>query len=244
MNDTVNLLDFFRTLKRRWKWFVFIALLVPLIGGLATTFLLTPVYQGTTMILVNQKSSENQIDLSQLQGHADLINTYGVIIKSPAILERVISDLELNQSVDELNNKIKISSMEDSQIFSLTVEDPDEAVAVKIANAVSETFKKEIANIMNIDNVSILAMADEKANPVPVKPNLFFNLIVSLAIGILTGTGAALLADMMDNTLKDSQDTADYLGLPILGSIQKMEGESKGSEHLERKWIGGRRVES
>ena len=42
----------------------------------------------------------------------------------------------------------------------MTVEDSNPIQAVEIANAVSETFQKEIPGIMNIDNVSILAMAE------------------------------------------------------------------------------------
>ena len=70
----------------------------------------------------------------------------------------------------QINQKITINSHENSQVFSLTVEDSNAARAVKIANSVSETFQKEIPGIMNVDNVSILAKAEFKENPTPVKP--------------------------------------------------------------------------
>ena len=137
-------------------------LFATLISMIISYFVLTPVYQASTQILVNQKNTENQLDISQISSNVELINTYSVIIKSPAILEKVIEKLELTQTVDELNQNISVNSQENSQVFSLTVENNDAGKAVEIANTVSETFQQNIQTIMNVDNVSILAKAELK----------------------------------------------------------------------------------
>lgn len=238
MNETVNLIDLLLILKKRWKTIILLTILAPLISGAITYYLLTPVYQGTTLILVNQKNSENQIDLSQLSDNVELINTYGVIIKSPAILGKVIDNLNLTQSVDQLNSRITINSQENSQVFSLTVEDSDASRAVEIANAVSRTFQNEIEGIMRVDNVSILAEAELKENPTPVKPNLFFNVAIALIVGLMGGMGIALLIELLDTTLKDDHDVITYLGLPVLGSIQKVSKTDIAQPVVSRKVRG------
>jgi capsular polysaccharide biosynthesis protein len=151
-----------------------------------------------------------------------MINTYGVIIKSPAILEKVIDELELEQSVEQLSQKITINSQENSQVFSLTVQDSNPTKAVEIANTVSGTFQKEIKDIMNVDNVSVLAKAEIKENPMPVKPNPLMNIAIAVVIGLMAGVSLAFLLDYMDNTIKDEEDIERLLELPILGSIQKI----------------------
>jgi capsular polysaccharide biosynthesis protein len=151
-----------------------------------------------------------------------MINTYSVIIKSPAILEKVITELELDQSVEQLSDKITIISQENSQVFSLTVQDRDPSQAVKIANTVSATFQKEIKDIMNVDNVSLLAKAEIKENPTPVKPNPLLNMAIAVVVGLIAGVGLAFLLEYMDNTIKDEDDIEKLLELPILGSIQKI----------------------
>jgi capsular polysaccharide biosynthesis protein len=151
-----------------------------------------------------------------------MINTYSVIIKSPAILEKVIDELELDQSVDQLSQKITINSQENSQVFSLTVQDNNPSKAVDIANTVSETFQKEIKDIMNVDNVSVLAKAEIKENPTPVKPNSILNIAIAVVVGLIAGVGLAFLLEYMDNTIKDEDDIERLLELPILGSIQKI----------------------
>ncbi|MDF9760397.1 capsular polysaccharide biosynthesis protein [Peribacillus simplex] len=222
MEETISIKDIFKTLKKRWKLIMLLTLIAALISGTISYFVLTPVYQTSTQILVNQKQSENQLDSSQIRSNIDMINTYSVIIKSPAILEKVIDELELDQSVDQLSEKITINSQENSQVFSLTVQDSNPTKAVEIANKVSATFQKEIKDIMNVDNVSILAKAEIKDNPAPVKPNPVLNIAIAVVVGLMAGVGLAFLLEYMDNTIKDEDDIEKLLELPILGSIQKI----------------------
>ncbi|MFJ7363433.1 YveK family protein [Peribacillus frigoritolerans] len=222
MEETISIKDIFKTLKKRWKLIILLTLIAALISGTISYFLLTPVYQSSTQILVNQKQSENQLDSNQIRSNIDMINTYSVIIKSPAILEKVIDELELDQSVEQLSQKITINSQENSQVFSLTVQDSNPSKAVEIANTVSETFQKEIKDIMNVDNVSVLAKAEIKDNPTPVKPNPLLNIAIAIVVGLMAGIGLAFLLEYMDNTIKDEEDIERLLELPILGSIQKI----------------------
>lgn len=222
MEETISIKDIFQTLKKRWRLITLLTLIAALISGAISYFLLTPVYESSTQILVNQKQSKNQLDSTQIQSNIDMINTYSVIIKSPAILEKVIDDLELEKSVDQLSQKITINSQENSQVFSLTVQDSNPSKAVEIANAVSGTFQKEIKDIMNVDNVSILAKAEVKENPTPVKPSPLLNIAIAVVLGLMAGIGLAFLLEYMDNTIRDEKDIETLLDLPLLGSIQKI----------------------
>ncbi|NRD76340.1 capsular biosynthesis protein [Bacillus sp. BRMEA1] len=222
MKDTISLIVLFKTLKKRWKLIVLMILAAALGSGYISYYFLKPVYQASTQILVNQKDAKNQLDYTLLQGNVSLINTYSEIIKSPAILEKVVRKLNLKENADGLNSQLTINSRNDSQVFSIVVEDQDAAQAVNIANTVSETFKEEIPSIMSVNNVSILAKAELKENPVPVKPKRSLNIAVGIVLGLLGGIILSFLLDFMDNTLKDEQDVAELLGVPVLGSIKKM----------------------
>ncbi|MEE3953527.1 YveK family protein [Peribacillus frigoritolerans] len=222
MEETISIKDIFKTLKKRWKLIMLLTLVAALISGAISYLLLTPVYESSTQILVNQKKTDNLLDSNQIRSNIDMINTYSVIIKSPAILDKVIDELELDQSLEQLSEKITINSQENSQVFTLTVQDSNPIKAVKIANAVSGTFQKEIKNIMNVDNVSVLAKAEIKEDPTPVKPNPVLNIAIAVVVGLMAGVGLAFLLEYMDNTIKDEDDIERLLELPILGSIQKI----------------------
>ena len=243
MEETVSLKNIFTTLKKRWLLILFITMTSTLISFIISYFILTPTYEASTQILVNQKNSENQLDVTQLSSNVDLINTYSVIIKSPVILEKVIEKLNIKQSTVELNQKIRVSSEENSQVFSLTVEDNNAARAVEIANEVSETFQKEIQGIMNVDNVNILAKAELEEDPIPVKPNPIINMAIATVLGFMAGVGLVFLLEYLDNTFKDAHEVEAYLGLPVIGSIQEFP-EEKGNKSSKAQVLRGETIES
>lgn len=244
MESTVSLKDILITFKKRWMLIVLITLLASSISGAISNFL-TPIYQASTQILVNQKTPENQLDYSKLQSNVDLINTYIWIIKSRPILEKVIDKLDLKQSVEQLNQNITITTPQNAQVFLLTVEHPDPKKAVEIANTVSAVFQEEVKQNMKVDNVSIWAPAELKENPTPIRPKPLINIAIAMVIGLMSGMGLALLLDFMDNTLKDDQDVAAYLGMPVLGSVHKMSRvQKKMKKNVEVQNMGSESIVS
>lgn len=227
MEERISIQEILNILRKRFRLILLITLVAVLISALVSYFIMTPKYDASTQILVNQNDKENKIDVSTLQSNVGLINTYSVIIKSPAILEKVIKKLALKQSADALNPNIIITNQTNSQVFTVTVEDSHPDMAVKIVNSVSETFQQEIKKIMNVDNVSILSKAELKKNPIPVKPHLSLNILLALVVGIMVGIGLAFLLEFLDNTLKDDQDITGYLKLPVLGSIPEIQQSRK-----------------
>src|SRR6185437_10047549 len=99
-----------------------------------------------------------------------LINTYNVIIKSPAILGIVKEEMNLERSVGALINQVTVNSAQNSQVVNIQVQDEDPKMAVELANKIATVFQNEIKALMNVDNVNILTPAELGANPSPVKP--------------------------------------------------------------------------
>ncbi|MDN4523941.1 YveK family protein [Fictibacillus fluitans] len=221
MEETISLKDIYQTIRKRMVLIALLAVVAVAIAGVVSYFVLTPVYESSTQILVNQKKSKDVPEYNQVQTNLQMVNTYSVIIKSPAILSKVIDNLNLDTTVEALNNKLTINSEQDTQVLNVTIQDEDPAMAVKLANGVAETFKNEIPSIMKVDNVSVLSKAVLKDNPAPVKPNAKMNMAIALVVGLMAGVGLAFLLEYMDNTLKTEQDIENYLGLPVLGTIPK-----------------------
>jgi capsular polysaccharide biosynthesis protein len=223
MEETISLKDIARTLRKRLTLITLIAAIAVAVSGIISYFILTPVYQASTQMLVNQKSSEQPVlDPNQIRTNVEMINTYKQIIQSPAILDLVVEELNLQQTTDTLKSKITVSSEQNSQVFNLTVEDEDPAQAVKLANTISETFSTEVTGLMNVDNVKILSPAVLKDNPSPIKPKPLLNIAIALVVGLMAGVGIAFLLEYLDNTIKTEEDIQNILGLPVLGAIPKI----------------------
>lgn len=224
MEETISLYDIFKVLKKRIVLILSITIISTLAAAIISFYVLTPIYQASTQILVNQKTSEqqNQIQTTDIQTNLQLINTYNVIIKSPVILSKVIEILDLNTTPSALSNQITVSNANNSQVVNISVQDEQAYLAVDIANTVAQVFQEKIKELMNVDNVNILSPAELPENPSPVKPNKMLNMAIALVIGLMVGVGLAFLLEYLDTTIKTEQDVEELLGLPILGFVSKI----------------------
>ena len=228
MEETISLQDLFKTLKKNLGIIALTTILAITIAGAISFMFLTPIYENSTQILVNQEQTEaNQMVNQNIQADLQLINTYSVIIKSPAILDQVIEQLNLEISSDQLNQKITVNTAENSQVVNVTVRDEDPAQAVAIANTTAEVFESDIQELMNVNNVSILSPAVLKENPSPVEPNPILNMAIAAVVGLMIGVGIAFLREYLDTSMKTEQDIEDILGVPLLGVISPIKEEAK-----------------
>lgn len=223
MEETISLQDLFKTMKKRMSLIISLTIIAVTLSGLVSFLFLTPIYQASTQILINQEKADVTAFNSQdIQTNLQLINTYNVIIKSPVILSKVIEQLDLETTPTALNSKITVNNEQDSQVVNISVQDPNPSVAVDIANTTASVFQNEIVKLMKVDNVSLLTPAILAENPAPVKPDPILNMAIAAVIGLMLGLGIAFLLDYLDTTVKSEQDIEELLNLPILGLISSI----------------------
>ncbi|PGV53345.1 YveK family protein [Bacillus sp. AFS037270] len=226
MEETISLKELFETLKKRLWLIVSITVIAAVISGVISYYFLTPIYQASTQILVNQTKNEQGVyNSNEVQTNLQLINTYNVIITSPAILDIVSKELDLNITASQLKGKITVGSEKDSQVVNLSVQDSSPEVAAQIANKTAEVFKRQIPSIMKVDNISILAKADVSENPSPIKPRPLLNVVIAIVVGLMAGVGLAFLLEYLNSTIKNEQDIEKILELPILGVIATIDDQ-------------------
>ena len=219
MTETINIEQLWQILKKNLLMILSLAVVFAIGSALITYFLITPKYQASTQILVNQKEQQGQIQVQEVQTNLQLINTYNEIIKTPAILDKVIDNLKLEGESANLASKVNVTNQQQSQVINVTVTDVEQGEAVKIVNEISKVFQDEIENIMNVDNVSILTKAEKSENPTPVSPKPLVNIAIAFILGALLGLAIAFLREFLDKSVKNEDDVAQHIGLPVLGSI-------------------------
>ncbi|HFK1516961.1 TPA: YveK family protein [Bacillus cereus] len=227
MEETISLKELFLILKKRLAMILVIAFGAAIVSAIISFFFMTPIYQSSTQILVNQKKQDGtMIQAGEIQTNIQLTNTYKVIIKSPVILEQVNEKLNLNMTAQALTEKINVANEKDSQVISVTAEDKNPKIARDIANATAEVFKGEVAKIMSVDNVTVLSKAEVAENQSPVKPRPMLNVAIAFVVGLMASVGLAFLLEYLDNTVKKEEDVENLLGLPVLGIVARMDEET------------------
>lgn len=221
MEETISLQEIFEVIKKRFWMIVSFVVGAALIAAVVSYFLITPEYEATSQFIVNQsqEGEEDEYSVNEVWSNEELINTYNVIITSSAILNTVVDDLNLDYSTSTLEDKIDVSSEEDSQVVNVTITDEDAEQGTNIANTIVNTFKDEVPDILNVDNVSILSEAEMKPDPSPVSPRPLLNIAIAIVLGGMVGVGLAFLLEYMDNTVRTEDDVESKLGLSVFGTI-------------------------
>jgi len=225
MNETISLQELFSVLKKSLWRILALTVVAALIAFAVSTFLIKPTYQAGTQILVTPKKQENNvIDASQVQSSVTLVNTYRVIIKSPAILEKVQEEVkDAPSKLSDLNNMVTVESEQNSQVINVSVKSTDAALASNVANSVAKTFSKDIPELMNVDNVKVLSVSGIPT--VPVSPNILLNTAIAAVVGFLLGVGLAFLREVLDRRIRTEDQVQKLLDLPVLGSIPDIDSK-------------------
>ncbi|RHX75442.1 YveK family protein, partial [Lactobacillus helveticus] len=119
-------------------------------------------------------------------------------------------------SASQLAKNISVNTQQQSQIFSVsaTADTPEKAKAE--ANAVARSFRDQIPNIMNIDNVTIVAPA---TNGVQSSPNVKMFTLAGFVIGLVLTFAMILIREMTNTTVRDDTYLTQDLGLTNLGYV-------------------------
>ncbi|MET4559103.1 YveK family protein [Lysinibacillus parviboronicapiens] len=220
MKETITLQEVMKIVRKQVLFIMSFTLFVALVTAFISYFILQPIYEAETQLLVNQKNIDQPyIGVQQVETDLRLINTYNIIIKSPAILSKVINQLDLNVSPEILMEQITVTSANNSQVVNINVEDKQADLAVDIANTVAEVFQEEIQVLMTVDNVNILSVAKLDEEPEPVAPNKTLYIVAASLIGFILSAGFAIVVASLDTTIKTEQDIEEIIGLPIIGLI-------------------------
>ncbi|MDI3257135.1 MAG: Wzz/FepE/Etk N-terminal domain-containing protein [Kyrpidia sp.] len=227
--DVIELREIFRMFRKRLWLIVTITVLAGLMSAGISYFALKPEYQLTTTLLVNKKPTNEQLIYNDIMANEALVKTYEEVIKSRSIAQEVINTLHLPLSVDQLDNKVNVSSVDKSQVLSISVTDHNPVLAAAIANTLADVFQAKIVSLMNVENVQIVDRATVLPNLQPVKPKPLLNTAIAVVLGLMVGAGLGVLLEYLDTTIRTEEDVLRYLGVPVLTVIGHIgEYPSKG----------------
>lgn len=216
-HQELDLRDVLHVLRRRVLLIIALPVVAVIAAALISMFVLTPVYQSSTTLWVIKEGSA-QLNLNDVMLSRNLTKTYAEVAKSRAVMVDVIQRLGLNNvTVEQLQKKLTVTPVRDTEILSFTVEDENAVMAAKLADAVAEAFKGQIRTYMKVENVVVVDPAVEAT--APFKPRKVMNVAVAFVLGLMASVGLAFLLEVLDTSIKSPEDVTRRLGLPVLAVI-------------------------
>lgn len=208
------------TIKRRILLILLISSVCTIIASIVSFFILTPLYEASaTLYVIKQKTdSEKDVTYEELMTNQKLVKDYREIIKSKLITNTVIEELDLQHTTSlQLSNSISVKSINDTSVLEITVIDANPERAQKLTNKICQVFIDKAAALLNINNISIVDVAELPT--APISPNPFRIISLTFMISFIISFGLFYFLELVNETIKSSEDIESILGLNVLGTI-------------------------
>lgn len=219
-------IDVFQLLNTLWKRKLIIALVAIVTGAIAfaySSFIIKPEYTSTTRIYVVNRNQGDKPGLTNqdLQAGSYLVKDYREIILSQDVLEKVVTDLQLDMPAKNLASKIQVTVPVDTRIVSISVKDKQPEEASRIANSLREIAAQKIISVTRVSDVTTL----EEARPAtsPSSPNIRRNTLIGFLGGLGMVVVVVLLVELLDVRVKRPEDIEDVMQIPLLGVIPNLD---------------------
>lgn len=222
-NDEVeiDLVEIFTLLKEKIIKIFGIGVILAALIGIGTLFLIKPKYESTSKLYIVGETN-SIMSLTSLQAGSQLAQDYIHIVQSRPVLEKVISNLNLDMEYDDLLDIITLNNPSDTRILEVTANTDDPYVAKEIVDEIGKVSADRIKSIMGVEpptTVEYGHVADEKSSPSLVK-----NTALGVLAGIFVSSFIIIALYLLNNTISSEDDVEKYLGLNNLGIIPIEEG--------------------
>lgn len=211
----MELRQYIRLILKNW-WLILAFTLIAVTVTLLFTYAQTPIYQAdsTYVTRLNPNATNNATDAS-IFGFDTLLNqqrifvTYCDVMSSTAVKTRAFEIANLssaNVNADDYSGVCTV--LPESNVLQLSVTGPAPAVVQNLNQAIGLAAIERINAlyppfpIEQLDEVSLL--------PQPISPNVQFNLLLSIALGLTVSIMVILLLDQMRNPLEQVQARSIY----------------------------------
>lgn len=231
MNDhkEIDLGEYFKLLfKRIWL----VALCAVLLGTSAMVYtknFVTPKYQASVSIYVNNNSQKDgaYISSADLAVALRLVATYVNIIQSDTVLDKVIQETGLMLSTAQVRGMISAEAVGETEMFKVTVTTPNPQMSADLANAIADVAPGVISEIIEGSSAKVIDRA--KVPAYRSSPSMTSNTMLGAVIGAALAMVIILLQMLMDVRIKNEEDLGKICQIPVLGVIPQLNTDAKTS---------------
>lgn len=212
---TIDLMEILKQLKTHIRSIILTTLLIALLAGIITVFVIPKKYESTVRLYLKPDSTTGVSDYSQVNANNLLVNNYVEMIRGNNITEKAATALKIDQ--DELSSSLVVTNETNTQVISITSKTTDPALSKRIVDQVTETFRDEVRENLNVTNITIID--NSKIATSPVSPSLPKNLAIGALAGALLSIAYVIIRMLMDTRIHNKDEAEQYLGIPNLGAV-------------------------
>ena len=226
----IDLVELMYRMLEKIKWIIGAALVGMVIAGVFTKFFITPVYEATSKLYV-QEAQDKVVDLSAINLSTQLAADYVQVFNNWHVHESVKQELNLSYSYREMQRMLTINTPEKTRIIEITVTSPDPQEAYDIAMAYAKYAPIFIEAKMETSRPNIFEEARVPTRP--SSPNMTINVFIGTFLGAAAAIAVIFIQFVSDDRVRNAEMLQKRLGLATLGMMPMQDGSSDAAKAVK-----------
>ena len=220
----MSLHQYLRVLRRRWRWVVALACA----GTAVAAFLSSstpPTYQATSTLFFSLQFGNSANDLAQGSTFAqNQVGSYALLATTPAVLDPVIDELDLDVSARQLAAQVSTEVVPDTVVVEISATADTPESAARLADAVTGQLAETVGRLAPVTTegqrtVDATTVAPATALSAPVGPRTGLDVAIGLLAGLALGLVLAVGRELTDTRVRTEDDLAQLTDLPLLVTV-------------------------
>ena len=229
MSKQITIKELLMMFLQHIKLIILFVILGGLLAYLYVSFMVTPMYSTSALILVqnstsydtamsgNQSSNDGRVNMNDITSSVTLANTCATLFTVAPEMKGVIAGAS-----------VTIKPIEDSYFLRVTSTSSDPYTAANVANNVANKAHDVYKKYFDAGKAEAVEYADVPSKP--SSPNKTRYVIISLLIGLVLSLVVSFLLEIIDTTIKPDDDLYKQYDIPVFAEIIDFESEGGGKK--------------
>ena len=219
----MDLTDYVRALRRRWL-LMLLCVLVSVGASVALTVTTEPTYSSTARLFISSSQGTTTEALQGAQLSAARITSYAEMIATPELANTVSEQLGGDLSGAALRPSVTAEVLEETFIIEVAARNQDPTKAQQVAQAYAEGLAAmiedlELSTVAGEQFIKATVYQAALVPTSPIAPRPTRNVALGLLVGVVLALCAAVVRELLDNTVRGGPDLAKVSDLPLLGDV-------------------------
>ena len=215
-------LELLQALKDKVALILSVTILAAALSWVFSSFVMPRKYEASVNMIVNTRTEiVGVVTSDSISSAQDLVDTYAIIIKSNKVLNKVIDQLGLHMSYEELSEMISVDPIRNTQVMKIAAQCADADQAALIVQTISEIAPSIVADAVEAGSCKVVS--DVYSSAKPVSPDIPRNILLASVLALIAVCALVVLRELFNDYIVDDADLEKKLGISVLGVIPDVE---------------------
>lgn len=230
MEESLDLSALFGVLKKYFVIIVLCGIFCGAAGFAVANFVIPKKYQSRALLYVeNNNQTSESVNINDINAAQKLVNTCQILFKSGTMMDNLIANLDLPYTKGQLNSMITATSVNNTEVMELKVESTSAQEAQIIVNELLELSMQEFKRVIKSGSIEVVDYGT--VNATPSSPNVTMITAAAFLAGVALAYVIALIRDMLDVVIKQSDNIAQIYEVPVFAEIVEFDSAKNGSKY-------------